>query len=125
MSWNDPHDTGDTAALEISEDLLARERHFVLVDAADQPLGLYSLHGDGLELHLSHLFVEPHLLRTGRGKRLWLHLLETARESGAERITWGSDPNAAPFYLAMGATRTGEERDVFPGWHLQLFRYDL
>jgi GNAT superfamily N-acetyltransferase len=124
-SWNDPTDPGDTEELQISEETLARERHYVLVDADDTPLGVYSLHGDGPELILSHLFLEPHVMRTGRGKRLWLHMLETARAAGAERIIWGSDPNAAPFYRAMGAIHTGEERDVFPGWHLQLFRYDL
>lgn len=124
-SWNDPNDPGDTEDLEISEETLARERHYVLVDADDIPLGLYSLHGTGSEVTLSHLFVEPHLPHTGRGKRLWLHMLETARAAGAERVVWGSDPNAAPFYRAMGATHTGEVRDVFPGWHLQLFRYEL
>lgn len=124
-SWNDPTDPGDTEDLEVSEERLARERYYVLVDAADTPLGVYGLHGQGEELTLSHLFLEPEVLRTGRGKRMWLHMLETARAAGAQRITWGSDPNAAPFYEAMGGVRTGEIRDVFPGWHLQLFAYDL
>jgi len=124
-AWEDPNDPGDVDDLLVHDEDITRWQTWVLADAGDRPLGFYILRGAGEHAYLSHLFVDPSVLRTGRGKRLWLHMLATAREAGARWVEWGSDPNAAPFYRAMGATWTGEQRDIFPGWHLQLFRYDF
>ncbi len=49
----------------------------------------------------------------------------TARETGAVVLTFAADPNAAPFYRAMGAEWVREEETTRPGWVLQYFRYPL
>ena len=53
--------------------------------------------------------VEPHLIGTGRGKRLWLHAVATARERGATVLTITSDPSSEWFYQAMGAVTVGPD----------------
>ena len=36
-----------------------------------------------------------------------------------------ADPNAAPFYRAMGAEWVEEVPTSWPGWALQMFRFDI
>lgn len=54
------------------------------------------------------LFVEPDQQRQGVGKQLWLKTLEWAVGNGFHRIQLDADPNAVPFYAAMGFTIIGE-----------------
>ncbi len=88
-------------------------------------LGYYALTGDPVELWLDKLFVEPARIGTGCGKRLWLHAVATARELRAVELWIAADPNATPFYQAMGATWEREEATTRPGWNLQFLRYPL
>ncbi|MCO5222283.1 MAG: GNAT family N-acetyltransferase [Thermomicrobiales bacterium] len=83
--------------------------------------GYYALMGSLPEPQLDKLFVDACLIGTGRGKLLWTHAIATARKLGATKVTFYADPNAAPFYRAMGATWTGEEPTSRPGWNLQIF----
>ena len=85
--------------------------------------GYYALCGEPPEMMFDKLFVEPELIGTGRGKRLWQHAIATARDLGVTQLTFYADPHAAPFYRAMGAEWLGEETTTRPGWNLQLFRY--
>lgn len=84
-------------------------------------IGYYSLTGSLPEPQLDKLFVDAPFIGTGRGKLLWNHALATARWLGATKVTLYADPNAAPFYRAMGAVWTGEEETSRPGWNLQRF----
>ncbi|MGH2618668.1 MAG: GNAT family N-acetyltransferase [Thermomicrobiales bacterium] len=88
-------------------------------------VGYYALVGQPPEMALDKLFVEPDRIGTGCGKRLWRHAVATARELGAITLTLASDPNAAPFYRAVGAEWVGEEPTSRPGWALQMFRFSL
>ena len=85
-------------------------------------VGYYLLTGAPPDLQLDKLFVEPDVKGTGRGKLLWQHAVATARDLGVSVMTFAADPNAAPFYLAMGAIWEGEEPTTRPGWDLQFFR---
>ena len=71
----------------------------------------------------SALFVEPDLIGTGCGRRLWEHAVATARDLGVDVLLLDADPNAAPFYRAMGAEWLREVPTTWPGWALQVFRY--
>ncbi|MFJ2031853.1 GNAT family N-acetyltransferase [Streptosporangium sp. NPDC087985] len=53
------------------------------------------------------LFVEPDAIGQGVGRRLFEHATATAANLGFARLTIDADPNAEPFYLAMGATQIG------------------
>jgi N-acetylglutamate synthase-like GNAT family acetyltransferase len=75
---------------------------------------------------LMHLFVEPAAIGGGRGKRLWQHAVETARQLGFQEIIIGSDPQAEAFYKAMGARRVGEVASIVrAGRMLPLLRFTL
>src|SRR5215208_5312850 len=95
---------------------------FVLDEAAGVA-GFYILRHEAPEIDLHYLMVEPHLIGTGRGKRLWLHAVATARERSATVLTITSDPYAEWFYRAMGAVtvgQTGNPPPHMPDWRLRL-----
>jgi hypothetical protein len=83
--------------------------------------GYYTLTGALPEPQLDKLFVDASLIGSGRGKLLWNHALATAKWLGATRLTFMADPNAGPFYRAMGAAWLGELETSRAGWNLQLF----
>lgn len=66
-------------------------------------VGYYGLLSKPPDMYLDKLFVEPDRIGTGCGKRLWLHAVATARDMGVSTLMLDADPNAAPFYRAMGA----------------------
>lgn len=111
-------------SITVTPDMVARFPVHVL-EEADRIVGYYGLLGEPPEMALDKLFVEPDLNGTGRGKRLWHHAIATAQEMGATALTFASDPNAVPFYLAMGAKWEREEPTSRPGWALQMFRFTI
>jgi GNAT superfamily N-acetyltransferase len=75
---------------------------------------------------LDALFVDPGAIGQGVGRRLWEHMIATARQQNFRELMIQSDPHAEGFYRAMGATRIGEqESTVTPGRMLPLLRLDL
>ncbi|WP_433380096.1 GNAT family N-acetyltransferase [Streptosporangium sp. CA-115845] len=70
-------------------------------------LGFATLEGNPPEGALGMLFVEPDAIGQGIGRRLFEHAVAAAADLGFARLTIDADPNAEPFYLAMGATRIG------------------
>src|SRR5262245_47280262 len=70
-------------------------------------VGFYALEGQPPTGVLDLMFVDPDHLRGGVGRRLWAHVVTTARDVGLTAFTIDSDPFAEGFYLAMGAIRTG------------------
>ena len=83
--------------------------------------GYYTFTGSLPEPRLDKLFVDAPFIGTGRGKLLWNHAMATAAHLGATKVIFAADPNAGPFYRAMGATWVGEEETSRPGWNLQFF----
>lgn len=70
-------------------------------------LGFTTLDGDPPEGALGMMFVEPDTIGRGVGRLLFEHTMEQARRLGFARLTIDADPNAEPFYTAMGAVRIG------------------
>ncbi|WP_433421226.1 GNAT family N-acetyltransferase [Microtetraspora malaysiensis] len=70
-------------------------------------LGFGTLEGEPPEGALGMLFVAPDAIGGGVGRSLYEHIVSRARELGFTRLTIDADPNAEPFYLAMGAVRIG------------------
>ena len=110
--------------IRVTREFIADSPVFVLEESG-RIVGYYGLLGEPPEMALDKLFVEPDRIGTGCGKRLWRHAVATARELGARALTLASDPNAAPFYRAMGAEWVGEEPTSRPGWALQMFRFSV
>jgi GNAT superfamily N-acetyltransferase len=114
-------------AVRVQPEYLHPGSAFVLDEAAGVA-GFYILRHEAPEIDLHYLMVEPHLIGTGRGKRLWLHAAATARERGATVLTITSDPNAERFYQAMGAVtvgQTGNPPPHMPDWRLRLMRFTI
>jgi GNAT superfamily N-acetyltransferase len=113
--------------VRVRSEYLDRETGFVLEEAAGVA-GFYILRHDPPEMNLHFLMVEPHRIGTGRGKRLWNHAVVTAAVGGATILTVASDPNAEPFYRAMGAVTVGQADNSpphKPEWRLQLMRFAI
>lgn len=111
-------------SIAVTTEFLARSTTWVLEEDG-RIAGYYALVGEPPEVALDKLFVEPDQIGTGRGKRLWRHAVDMAREMGATKLTLAADPNAAPFYRAMGAEWLREEETTWPGWKLQFFTFAL
>lgn len=78
------------------------------------------------EGELTKLFVEPEAIGRGYGARLMRHAIETARSLGLARLAIEADPNAEPFYRALGARVTGRvPSGSIPGRSLALMQLDL
>ena len=85
-----------------------------------------TFHGERAELE--DLWLEPHLIRTGRGRTLFEHAAQVARDHGARVMDWDAEPYAEGFYRAMGAEEIGrtqsaaEEGRTLPRMRLDLSR---
>lgn len=114
------------AELALSPEQLARRPAYVL-EAEGRVAGFYMLEPvDEREVELSALFVEPDAIGRGYGRRLMEHAIATAKRLGYRAILIHSDPNAEPFYRAMGAELIGMvPSGSIPGRMLPLLRIDL
>lgn len=111
--------------LTISPDEISELSIFVL-EKDRRILGFYGLREFEGNMELLYLFVEPSEMHRGYGRLLWDHAVETASAAGSRRVLIESDPNAEPFYLAMGARRIGEApSSVQPGRRLPLLELPL
>ncbi|HEV7214671.1 MAG TPA: GNAT family N-acetyltransferase [Chloroflexota bacterium] len=81
----------------------------VYVAVAEATLaGFYALLPQGPLCILDDLWVARARIGTGIGRQLFAHALRRASELGAGRMEWEAEPNAAGFYLRMGAQQIGE-----------------
>ncbi|WP_191094270.1 GNAT family N-acetyltransferase [Nocardia colli] len=84
-------------------------------------VGFVTIEGTGPAGELGMLFVAPEAIGTGVGTALFRHAIETARRAGFDRLLIEADPNAEPFYRAMGASRIGTvDSGSIPGRELPL-----
>ena len=111
-------------AITVDVPFLHRSRTWVL-ESDDRTIGYYAfVQTDGV-LSLDKIFVEPEYIGLGFGKTLWIHAVDLARSLGVPHFILYADPNAAPFYAAMGATFIETIPTTWPNWELHLFRFDL
>jgi len=87
------------------DDVIAHEVWVLEEDGAVRGWHRVTLHGDHAELE--DLWVEPTLIGTGRGRRLFEHAVGVARGHGAVHLDWDAEPFAEGFYRAMGAVEIG------------------
>ncbi len=89
-------------------------------------LGFTTLDGEPPKGALGMMFVEPDSIGRGVGRRLFAHTMDEARRLGFTRLTIDADPNAEPFYRAMGAIRIGATPSgSIPGRELPLLEVAL
>lgn len=98
-----------------------------VAERGTRALGYYALTlpSDGA-CELEALFVDPRAIGTGVGTRLFGHATRQARALGAARMIIESDPNAAGFYRAMGASPSGQRPSgSIPGRRLPVLELRL
>ncbi|MEU6201414.1 GNAT family N-acetyltransferase [Streptomyces sp. NPDC047061] len=103
----------DAAFLEACREELALTgpdlaRHRTAVAERDGSiLGFTTLEGEPPQGVLGMMFVDPDAIGQGIGRVLFTHAVETAQALGFTRFTIDADPNAEPFYEAMGGIPVG------------------
>jgi len=121
--WNYSKEQLDVFAHELTirpEDIAGRRTHVVESDGI--VVGFYALCSITSEVvELEHLFIEPTRLRSGLGRLLFAHATKLAHRSGFSRLIVQSDPNAAGFYSAVGATLERHISSSIPGRLIPLF----
>lgn len=111
--------------LTIAPDEVAARRTTV-AERDGTVVGFATLDGEPPEGELGMLFVDPAGIGTGVGRLLFEHMADMARRLGFARLTIDADPNAEPFYRAMGAERVGSvPSGSIPGRTLPLLALPL
>ncbi|MFI6060287.1 GNAT family N-acetyltransferase [Streptomyces sp. NPDC051286] len=101
-------------------------RRTTVAEEDGRVLGFTTLDGAPPEGALGMMFVASGALGRGIGRFLFEHTITEARRLGFVRLTIDADPNAEPFYLAMGAVRIGATPSgSIPGRELPLLEVGL
>jgi ribosomal protein S18 acetylase RimI-like enzyme len=75
---------------------------------------------------ISAFFIHPDSKRQGVGRQLWHRVLSHAKRNGLTLLELDSDPEAVPFYEAMGFRVIGQiPSGSIPGRFLPLMEFDL
>lgn len=97
-----------------------------VAETEGQVIGLVQIAVGDAVADLLKLFVDPAHMGKGAGRILMEWAIVTARAKGARDMTIEADPDAAPFYRAMGAVLVGSAPSgSIPGRHLPLLRLAL
>ena len=125
--WDYPDGYFDWAgdAREITESYVRDNSVLVLVDSDGRKLGFYGFTQDDDGLLLDKMFLDADQIGRGLGRVLWQHAVQTARGLRVSEFVIGADPNAAPFYEAMGARWYASKPTEEPTWTVQMYRFTL
>lgn len=88
--------------LAVTSDDIAQTLYWVAEDT--QVMGCVSLDVQGTTGKISAFFVAPDHKRKGVGRALWQVLRKAAQDAGLSELVLDSDPQAVPFYTALGFT---------------------
>ena len=100
--------------LEVTAAYLEAEPVMV-ADLEGDAVGFVGLSTEPDGRYLEHLWLRPAFIGRGLGRALFGEGVRLAREAGETELRIKSDPNAEPFYLKMGAVRTGSEKYLLLG----------
>ncbi len=92
--------------LTITPEFIAQNETCVAAED-DRLVAFYALRRDGAEMRLEHLWVLPNEMKRGLGRKLFQHAAARAAVLGADCLAIEADPHAEPFYLHLGAIRSG------------------
>jgi GNAT superfamily N-acetyltransferase len=113
-----------TRELTIAPELIERATCFVAERSA--VVGFYVLAVEDDVPMLLDLWVDPAAMRSGIGSALFEHMVGQAQALAYRRVRIESDPNAEPFYRAMGARHVGTVASkVVPGRTLPLMEIEV
>lgn len=106
------------------EDAGLEGRRTAVAERAGGVVGFTTLEGEPPQGVLGMMFVDPDVIGEGVGRLLFTHAVRTAGASGFTRFTIDADPNAEPFYEAMGGVPVSRvPSGSIPGRTLTRFLY--
>lgn len=107
----------------VTEAFIAENTVF-MAEEEGQTLGFYALVKGNEGVELEYMYLDPHRLGRGLGRRLWEHMIAHCRANGIEQIHLVCGPEPKAFYLKLGAVQTGEvESLVMPGRRVARLTY--
>ena len=86
---------------------------------------MFAVSKSGGTAELEALWVHPSCVGRGLGSTLFNKAVAEARAQGATSLVIKSDPNAAPFYIRMGASPAGSVSSTPVGRRLPRLTFDL
>ncbi|HKJ62478.1 MAG TPA: GNAT family N-acetyltransferase [Hyphomicrobiales bacterium] len=89
----------DQAEIETTE--------IAVIEADGKIVGMAQIEFDAEDVDLKRIFVDPAVLKSGLGSRLFAWAVETARGQGGMVMGVDADPFVAPFYRKMGMRDIG------------------
>lgn len=98
---------GFRSQFSVSPEYIANDHVFVL-EEDNRIVGFCGLRErENGKILMEDLFIDSDAIGKGYGKQLWQYAVKTAKQLGFRHMVLESDPNAEPFYLAMGMERIG------------------
>ncbi len=89
--------------LSVSADDLARDHHWLAQDGTTlRGYVCLSIDAETRTGIVKSFFIDPHSKRQGIGRLLWQTLLDAAHDANLKHLTLDADPDAVPFYEALG-----------------------
>ncbi|HPU02025.1 MAG TPA: GNAT family N-acetyltransferase [Bacillota bacterium] len=90
----------------VTAELIDRNPTYVLLDG-ESVVGFYILEIKERTASLEYFYIKPGSMGRGYGRRLWNHMINLCREMGLEKVELVTSPEAAGFYVKMGARTAG------------------
>lgn len=118
----------DAAFMEACRDELTvhPEDEAVVAELDGVMAGTAQVHPHEAGAELAHFFVDPPFMGQGVGRALFGWCTGRAQVIGATRLLIDADPQAQPFYEAMGAIQIGTSPSAsIPGRMLPLLEYRI
>ena len=94
--------------LTIHPDDIAEDEYWVAEADIVCGCACLSADADGRSGQVHAFFIDPDWQRRGVGRRLWAQLHDRARARGLAELRLDADPNAVPFYEALGFRVVGD-----------------
>ncbi|MGM0380331.1 MAG: GNAT family N-acetyltransferase [Bacillota bacterium] len=98
--------------------------YIIIMEKDTEIVGFYSL--DIKKRELDYLYIKKDLIRQGLGKKMWKNMLSNCKKIGLKMIYFVTSPEAAGFYVSLGAKEIGEvESKLRKGKFIPKLKYEI
>lgn len=123
--FNENYMASFRSKFRVTEELIDNNPTYV-IGAGEAIAGFYSLAIKGGTATLEYFYIKPGSMGRGYGRALWNHMINMCKEKGLEKVELVTSPEAAGFYIKMGARSAGQvESIVIKGRRVPKLIYDI